>query len=178
MRMFGLVKRMATAHEAVAAVEFALIAPVLIVMFFGLVELSNGFVCLREVSNMASSAANLVAQSTQISGDDETNIFAALSATLYPNPTTGTTIILTSIADDGHGNAKVAWSDALNGTAHTVGAVMTVPSGLIPTGGSVIFAEVTYVYQSPASVIITGPITMTRSSYALPRLATQVARVP
>ena len=126
--------------------------------------------------NILRSAANLVAQSTQISNSDETNIFAALTAILYPNSTTGTTIILTSIVDDGHGGGTVAWSDASNGTAHTVGAAMTVPSGLIPTGGSVILAEVTYSYQSPSSVIITGPITMTRSSYALPRLSTQVAR--
>ncbi len=54
---------------------------------------------------------------------------------------------------------------------------MTVPSGLIPTGGSVILTEVTYTYTSPTTKLITGPITMTDTFYSRPRRVAQITRV-
>jgi hypothetical protein len=85
-------------------------------------------------------------------------------------------IIITSIkADPNHaGQYIVDWSRAQNGTAHSPGATMTVPAGLVTTGGTVILAEVSYSYTSPSSSVITGPITFSDSFYARPRRSTSV----
>ena len=127
--------------------------------------------------NMAAAASDIAAQGTQVSNSDEQNIFAGVTAMLYPNSTTSAQIVISSLVDNGHGGATVAWSDASSGSAHSVGETMTVPSGLIPTGGSVILAEVSYTYASPTSKIITGPISMHRSAYSAPRQVAQIPRV-
>jgi hypothetical protein len=53
-----------------------------------------------------------------------------------------------------------------------------VPAGLIPAGGSVILAEVSYPYASPTTVQVTGTITLVRNSYSTPRLVSQIPRIP
>ena len=171
-------KTLQAARDGIAAVEFAIVAPILIAMFFGLLELSTSLNCGRQVTNMASSAANLVAQSAEVNNAAQQNIFAAATSILYPNPPADATIVISSVIDDGQGGAKVSWSDASAGAARPVNSIVVVPSGLLPKNGSVILAEVTYTYRSPLSIIIKNPIKLARSSYALPRLSAVVARVP
>ena len=159
-----------------AAVEFALILPVLLALVFGSIEVTNALVCKADVTNMASTAADLVAQESTIGDADMANVFAALNALIYPFPTGNAKIIITSIIDDGKGGGKVGWSDAQNATAHTVGAAMVVPAGLITAGGSVIYAEITYPYTAPSNYIINNGITMSNSFYAHPRRVAQINR--
>ena len=52
-------------RRGAAAVEFAFIAPVLIIMYCGLAELSQAMMAQRRASNVASTIGDLVAQSTQ-----------------------------------------------------------------------------------------------------------------
>jgi hypothetical protein len=54
--------------------------------------------------------------------------------------------------------------------------VVTVPSGVISSGGSVILAEVTYPYSSPVSDYITGTVNMSQTFYARPRRSTTISR--
>ena len=48
--------------DGVAAVEFALLLPVMITLFFGVVETSLALVCRADVSQMAATAADLISQ--------------------------------------------------------------------------------------------------------------------
>ena len=176
--MLKFLRKAFRATGGLAAVEFAFIAPVMITMVFGVIEVASALNCNANVSAVASTAADLVAQESQVTDADMANVFAALNSLLYPFPTAPARIIITSIVDNGNGTAKVAWSNAQNTTARTVGAAMTVPTGLITSGGSVIFAEISYSYTSPSTSIINAPITMTNTFYARPRRAAQIARVP
>jgi len=165
------------ASGGAAAIEFALLAPVMIAMFFGVVEFSAAVDCRTRVTNMASTAADLVAQDTVISPADMTNVFAALNAIVFPFSSATSKIVISSIVDNGSGGGKVAWSDAQNGTPRTVGSAVTVPTGLIASGGSVILAEVTYTYTSSTTQFLTGPITMTNIFYARPRRSASVTHI-
>ena len=69
----------------------------------------------------------------------------------------------------------MAWSNSQNSTARTVGATITVPAGLLTSGGSVILAEITYAYASPTTQVLAGAVTMTGSFYAHPRRSATVA---
>ena len=163
--------KMLRASDGIAAVEFAFIAPVMILMFFGAVELTMAVDCRTRVTAVASTAADLVAQETTVSTADMSNVFAALNAILYPYSSGGAKIVISSIVDAGNNTAKVAWSNAQNTTARTVGSTVTVPTGLIVSGsgGSVILAEITYAYASPTTKVLTGTVSMTNSFYAHPR---------
>src|SRR5262249_3193638 len=107
------------------------------------------------------------------------DVFTAANAIMYPFASAGSQIIITSIKQDPvvPGKYIVDWSVAQNTTAHAKGAQMTVPTGLITTGGSVIFSEITYVYQ-PLTSVFTGPITMTDSFYTHPRQSAAVIYTP
>jgi Flp pilus assembly protein TadG len=174
--MLKMLRKIRAARDGMAAVEFALILPALLALLFGGLEVTNVLIVRADVSNMTSSAADLIAQESTVGDADMTNVFSALTALIYPYSTTPARIIITSVIDDGKGGGKVAWSDAYNGTAHTVGAAMTVPTGLITTGGSVVVSEVTYTYTTPSAYLVKIPVTMSNTFYSHPRRVAQIAR--
>ena len=161
-----------------AAVEFAMVLPAMLALVFGSIEVTNALVCKGDVTSTASTAGDLIAQGTKVTDADLNNVYASLAALLYPYPTGSTQVRITSIIDDGQGGAKVAWSKAQNATPYSPGQSMTVPAGLIQSGGSVIYAEITYPYTSPFTYIIHSPITMTNTYYAHPRRVAQIPYSP
>jgi len=170
--------RLAALQDGLAAIEFALIAPVMLVTYFGTVELADALIVNRKATSVASTAADLVAQDTAITNAEMSDVFAALDAILFPYSSADASIVISSVISDGQGGAKVAWSDAQNYSARAVDSLVTIPEGLITTGSSVIFAEVRYSYRSPAGQLIYGTIEMSDKFYVRPRRTLQVARVP
>lgn len=173
--------RFRTARGGLAAIEFALIAPVMVTLLLGTVELCNALECHQKVTMLASTGADLVAQSTSISAADMNNVFAAVNAIVYPFATANAKIVISSIVSDGSGNGTVAWSQAQNATPLTVSQTVAVPSGLMPAADcakdacSVILAEVTYDYTSPIGRFILGTVPMADTFYAHPRRSASVA---
>lgn len=186
--------RHAANKDGIAAVEFALLLPILITLFFGVVETSLALLCRADVSIMASTAADLISQAGILRSADVNNVYSASGTILYPyydpsvagsaNPT----IRLTSVIDDGSGAAgqshltgTVAWSctqagsGALAPATRTVGSTVTLPQAIMTSGGSVIIAEVAYNYASPTTNVITGPLNMTNNFYTKPRRVLQIA---
>jgi hypothetical protein len=86
--------------------------------------------------------------------------------------------MITSVVSAGNNQVKVAWSSAKNTTARSVNSIVTVPTGLVTSGGggSIILAEVTYSYTSPAGHLIYGTLTMSDKFYLRPRQTAQIAR--
>lgn len=98
----------------VAAVEFALVVPILLTMYLGLIELTQALGHDRKSVLLARTLADVVSQSAGISNNDMINIFNAASSTMTPYPTTNLAMRVTSFAIDGAANAYVDWSDAKN----------------------------------------------------------------
>ncbi|MBU6298845.1 MAG: pilus assembly protein [Alphaproteobacteria bacterium] len=168
-------RAMLKARDGLAAVEFAFLAPVMIVLFFGTVEVTTAVDCNTRVRDVAATAADLVAQETTVSSTDISNVFSALDAIMYPNSTTNLKVVISSLVDNGKGGATVAWSDATsNTTARTVGSTITVPTGLITSGGSVIYAEVQYNFGVSGAAFLTNTLTMSSNFYARPRRSATV----
>lgn len=183
-----------SSQDGIAAVEFALLLPVMITLFFGVVEVSLALLCRADVSKMASTAADLISQANSLNSTDLGNVYAAAGTILYPYydpsaPGSGKpSIRLTSVIDDGSGAAgkdhltgKVAWTCTQTGTGslapatRTVGSTVTFTQPLMTDGGSVIIAEIAYNYASPTTKVITGPINFTNNFYTKPR---RIAQIP
>ena len=158
--------------RGLAAVEFALIAPVMIIMFYGAVELSSAVDCNSRVSQVSSTVADLVAQSTTVSSSDTSNIFSAGNAIFYPYASSNAKIVVSSLVADSTGKVTVAWSDAQN-TSPRSSVPANIPSGLISAGGSVIYAEVSYSF-TPAISYFLGSVTLSNNFYSKPRRSTKV----
>ena len=84
-------------QRGVAAVEFALIAPVLIAMYFGLAEYCQAMMADRKATHVASSIGDLVAQSDQVTAADLADIFAIGKPLIAPFPTTDLKIRVASV---------------------------------------------------------------------------------
>lgn len=71
----------------------------------------------------------------------------------------------------------ITWSDSLNGTAHTVGQPVTLPTALQIANASLIWSEVAYPYQPTFGYALAGTVNIYQSSYFYSRLSTSVTRV-
>jgi Flp pilus assembly protein TadG len=173
--MLNWIRNALRAKDGLAAVEFAILAPVLVAMFLGSIELTAALACKQKVTGMASTAADLIAQEKAVASADLSNVYSAINSIVYPFSSTGLKIVITSIVDNGSGGGKVAWSCAQNATPRTVNSAVTVPTGVITTGGSVILAEVTYPYSSGIAKYLASSTNMTSSFYARPRRSTTIS---
>lgn len=174
--MLKTFKRARDDRSGLAAVEFALILPAMLALVFGAIEVTNVLIVKTDTTNIASTTADLVAQASSVTDADMANVFSAGTALLYPFNTANAKIVVTSIVDDGHGGGKVAWSDGFHTTGRTKNSLMSVPAGLLTSGGSVILAEVTYTYTTPSKYLVKLPVTMNNQFYSHPRRVSQIAR--
>lgn len=165
-------------RRGVAAVEFAFILPILIVLYFGAIEISNAVMADRKLTNLTSTVADLVSQTKTVDDAELQDIFTSASAILVPYPTDGLTIVLSSVVIDADGNATVDWSEAgpHGGTARATGSSMALPNGLAVPNTSLIVAEVTYVYTSILEKLIGEGITLSDTFYLRPRVTDRVTK--
>jgi Flp pilus assembly protein TadG len=177
---------MAGDESGLAAVEFAMLLPVMLILFFGIFETSQALSARADVVNLTSAAADLVAQSSAPTAADIQNVYAAATTMLSPYPIAGNrrpSIRITSIIDDGLGVAPRA-QGIVNWVCNQAGGValgatptgtVALPSAMILRGFSVIRVEVGYRYVSPTTQSIIGPILMTSIFYTKPRRVPQIA---
>ena len=173
----GLMRRLHRDRRGISAIEFAFIAPVMALVYFGCIELSMMMIADRKVTNAASSLGDLVARDTEVTNADLTDIYAAIDMIFEPSSGTEARIRVTSLYEDS-GDVKVRWSDARGTgiTAFSEDQTVTVPSGLIPTGGTVIMAEVQFDYESAIGFVISTKKTLTDTFYLKPRRGNEVKR--
>jgi Flp pilus assembly protein TadG len=161
-------------RRGTAAVEFAFIAPVMILMYYGLAELTQGMMADRRAAHVASSIGDLVAQDTQINTAEMNDVFNVGKAIIAPFPTSGLSMRVTSIRKDANGNLTVVWSKS-SGSMGVLSSVASVPAGLIANNESVILAESSYVYSSATGKALPNALTFTQKYYLKPRKTAQVA---
>jgi Flp pilus assembly protein TadG len=180
MRALSLLKRGLGAfrrdRRGVSAVEFALIAPVLILTYFGLAELSSAMMAQRRASHSASAIGDLVAQSTTVTTANLTDMFSAATTILSPFPTSTLKLRVTSITGDKNGAPQVDWSRAQGTDISALTSVTGLPTGLISAkGDNVIMAESTYTYNSTFAFLLKNGLTFTEKFYLKPRQVAMVA---
>lgn len=119
--------------EGVSAIEFALILPFMIAMYTGAMELSALMMADRKATDLAATAADLVAQDNLVTDAEIDDVFAATTAILAPLNPNDATIIVSSVIADLAGNTEIEWSDGFNIAGHAPGSEMpTCPPGSSP----------------------------------------------
>ena len=160
-------------RRGTAAVEFAFVAPVMILMYYGLAELTQGMMADRRASHVASAIGDLVAQDTVINTTEMTDVFNVGKAIIAPFPATGLSMRVTSIRKDSTGAIQVMWSKS-SGSMGVLTTVASLPTGLIANNESVILAESSYVYNSTTKQALPNALTFTQKYYLKPRKTAQV----
>ena len=163
-----LVARFAGDRRGVSAVEFALLAPVMIALYLGLVEISDGIGIDRKVSLTAATLANLTAQATTITTTEMSNIVDASSAIVAPYSASKLKMTVSCLNIDSDKNVTVKWSYTRNGTA--LSGAVSIPTDLQVADTQLILATASYDYTPVIGYTITGTLTLSDRMYMGPRI--------
>jgi Flp pilus assembly protein TadG len=189
MTLRRLLQKLKLVHRGIArdsrgaaAVEFGLITPAILGIFFGTAELAQGVSVDRKLTLTARALSDLVAQSTTISDTDMTNIFAAGSGILTPYSVSPLKAKVTAVNINAAGTSgTVAWSSAYNDTPRAVNEVVMPTDKLKPlwvANTQLIWSEVKYGYTPAFAWYITGTLNLTDQFFARPRQSSTICRPP
>jgi Flp pilus assembly protein TadG len=164
-------------ERGVSAVEFAMLLPLMVTLYLGSVEISQGVGIDRKVTLTTRTVADLASQVSSINNADMTNMLNATAAVIAPYDQSKLKVTVSAVSVDSNGNAKIVWSDTLNGTKHAVNAPVTLPAALNVPNTTLIWSEVSYSYQPTIGYVITGTLNLSDQIWMRPRLSDTVQRV-
>jgi Flp pilus assembly protein TadG len=172
------IRRLRRDKRAVSTVEFAILMPLMVTVFLGGTEVTQGITIKRKTTVATRTLADLVAQDINITNAEMTAIFGATTAVIAPFPAADFYLVVSSVLIDAEGNAKIQWSDASTGTSpHTVNEPVTLPPGLNAyPNTTLIWAEARFTYTPMVGYLITGSMYLRDKVYLRPRLVNQVTR--
>jgi Flp pilus assembly protein TadG len=179
--------------RAIAAIEFAFILPLMLVVFFGTVEFSSGLASSRKVTLTASALSDLTSEMSAagniapIADSDLQNMFTAGISIMNPYLQGGQTSVTAQISEiyvDSSSNATFQWSRAatlapgatqasFTTSTHNVGdPATTLPAALKVKQTYVILSEVSYTYVPTIGyVMASSGVNLSDVAYSRPRLA-------
>lgn len=158
-------------ERGVSAVEFALLAPVLIVLYFGMVEFCQGYMAQKRASHVASMVADLVAQSnTALKAAQIDEIFPLGDIVMQPFDTGALQQRVSSVTRVTATKYTVNWSRTTNGRSKLKATEVVVPTALLTDGQSVIIGESWYTYESMFKYLIPDALEFHRTAYLRPRV--------
>ena len=171
--LVGTLRAYARDRRGIAAVEFALIGPILILLWLGGVEITNLLILDRKLNSMTTSISDLVDRSNKVTETDIETIFDIVSIALNPFDATAVGIRVSAMEVDESSIATVSWSHSrgdYDRLSQGAGAGDLVDAGSMSPGMQIIVAEVTYDYKPQFGFVLTGPI-KANSTAAMPRLS-------
>jgi Flp pilus assembly protein TadG len=159
----------------VSAVEFAMIAPIMILLYYGLAEITMAMMAERRASHAASAIGDLVTQDTAVTPAEVDDIFKVANQIVYPFPTASLKMRVTSVKADASAVPKVVWSRGQGLTALSVNATVTgLPANFLAAGESTVMTEVQYPYDTPLKQVIPRTLNFNEKTYLRPRRSTEV----
>lgn len=164
----GLFLRLGRDERGVSAVEFALLAPVLIAFYFGMAEFCQGFMAQKRMGHVSAMVADLVAQEESVATANLDDIFDIGGLIMKPFSTAALQQRVSSVTRTS-GVARVDWSRGDGMAARAVNSTITLPTDLIANGESVIVSEATYDYDSPVDYFMPGITRFSHIYYLRPR---------
>jgi Flp pilus assembly protein TadG len=172
------IRRFARDPRGVAAIEFAMLLPLMVTLYLGTVEVTQGVSIDRKVTLTTRTVADLVTQSASINNAAMTNILDSAAKILSPYPTVDLKVTVSAVTIAADKKATIAWSDTRNnGTVHAPGQQVTLPSdALAVPNTTLIWSEVSYLYKPTIGYVITGTINLSDQTYMRPRLSDTITR--
>jgi Flp pilus assembly protein TadG len=166
-------------RSGIAATEFAVIVPLMLVLFFGVVEFSTGVAVDRKVTLVARTLSDLVSQNTSVTDTQFTNFFNAGTQVMsqYAQPPYSSSTLHSTISelyvDPNSHTAKVQWSKGF--AVRSIGSNVTIPTALKIDGTYLIFSEVSYLYTPTVGYVMgQSGVNLSDVSYTRPRQSTCV----
>jgi Flp pilus assembly protein TadG len=186
------IARAAADRRGVAAIEFALVAPLLLCMYFVTMEVSQAIETNKKVSRIGSMVADLVTQQSATTASELDAIMKIGQSLLTPYYRSKPTITITAIeiTTDATPKVRVFWSRKLVNDiagpdlALPKGTIVTVPTALNVAGSFLVRVDSELEYtpvitwaSSKQTLGLTAAfdkISMKERYYLRPRMSTQI----
>jgi Flp pilus assembly protein TadG len=167
-------------RRGIAAVEFALLLPVMAVLFFGMLEASDLFTVNRRLASATNALVDLAAQEPSITVAEIDDLIVGVTRILEPSDTSTVTMKLISVTRGNSANSPVLvhWSrDEMGNTPYTAGQTydkLADDESLKP-GQSLVISEIGYHYDSGMTgYVISIPFDFSHRSARWPRKSNKV----
>ncbi|HEV2081753.1 MAG TPA: TadE/TadG family type IV pilus assembly protein [Brevundimonas sp.] len=172
----GVFARLRRDRRGVSAVEFALLAPVLVAMYFGLAEFCQGFMAQKRAGQSAAVVADLITQRQAITGAQMDDLFNVGVQIMKPFPSATLKLRASAVTRGNDDVNRIVWSrgkglPALTGT-------MTLPAGVVERGQTIVVTETTYDYDSPVDYLMPSITKFSHKFYMRPREVETIAYTP
>ncbi|WP_417772199.1 TadE/TadG family type IV pilus assembly protein [Stappia sp.] len=180
---FGrLINRLGRETRAVAAVEFALVLPFMLLLLLGMIELDQAMTVDRKVSQVASSIADLVAQTDKLKESDIADLLKISGAILEPYPENNLKLVVASIWIKDVNQPRVVWSRALNTSRWNANNTppIQIPEGLTQDKDTyLIVTRAVYSHRPTFAALLkdvfsTDTIELSDTYYMRPRVSSEV----
>lgn len=173
-RFLTRLRRLGRDKKGVGAVEFAIVAPVLLMVYIGAFESSLGFTMARKVARASSTVADIFSQESSLTASKIDSADAIARSILAPFEGASLSYNITGIKVSS-GAGTVEWSrNEKKQKPYTKGTTVTLPAGIAPTDGFIIRTEMVV----PHELLLFAPgllpseyktINLSRTSYFLQR---------
>lgn len=176
--MISGMTRMVADRRGVSAVEFALIAPLMILMYLGTVEVAMVLMIDRKVTNVTSTIGDLVSRTEDVSESELEEIFKAGGAVMEPYDDAGLEMQVYSVVLEDAEESEYCL-DWQQGSASTVAALTDapgIPENLLTVENTgILVAKASYEYTPPFSRIFSDSIVLGSTLYFSPRKSMKVS---
>ena len=161
-------------QRGVSAVEFAMILPLMITLYLGAVEVSQGIGIDRKVTLTTRTIADLTSQVTSVTSSDMSSILNASAQVMMPYDSSKLKTTVSQVKIDANSTATIDWSCTLNGTKRSTGSAVSLPSALAIASSYLIWSEVAYSYKPTIGYVVTGTLNLSDQIYMRPRQSNNV----
>lgn len=171
-------KKIVKCVKGVSAIEFAMIAPILVAAYLGTVEISNAIAIDRKLTIASFTLANLTGQYEVVQDADIDDFFSATEQVLFPFNDLNIGMTITSVKIDEDGELEVVWTETHNnGPVHNDGNIGNlVPEDQRRPDSSVIVTEVTHSYTPTFYNSVINQVNLEEVTIAVPRLVDIVCK--
>ena len=153
--LLSRLRRLARDRRGTSGIEFALIAPILLMIYLGAFELSVGFNMSQKVSQATGTVADILSQKTEVTPSELDGMKNVALSIMAPFPVGKYALKVSGIRVTAPGVGTVAWSrDEKGGTPYAVNAIVAVPTDLTVLNTFVVRAEFSVPYEL---VLLTPP---------------------
>ena len=177
-QMRELLRRFAKGQRATAAIEFALVFPIMLALYVGAVEGGALITVDRKVQSVAGAVGDLVARSNEnIPVNRLTDYFRAAGGIMTPYTSTPLVQRVTLVEVRPDLTTRVDWCrQYANGvmttcTIYPAQSSFTLPEDLVNLARNqyVVVSEASYSYTPIARLVITQPVNLFRRNFYMPR---------
>lgn len=167
-------------RKGTGAIEFAIIAPLLIMAYIGCFEISVGFNIARKVSRASSTVADVLTQMPSVDKASLDGMKAVTQSVMSPFEIGEYTLKMTGIKMTAPGLGEVAWSyDQAGAAPYKAGSTVKMPSDISAVNTFIVRSELVV----PHEILLFAPglskstvnsIDISKTAYFRQRVGTEI----